>query len=147
MNFINNFAGTGLFDDFTLTLPTAGSYSVALAMGDPTTGGAQNQYFSLFDGSNTTALASATNVSTAVDHFMDIKGTVWNTGATWLANNVAGTYTFTTTTLRLRIGSGITSGSNSSTIACLIVQLLAASSNAGPTVLMHRRNQLFYIPT
>ena len=99
--------------DFEITLPTTGSYTINLAMGD---GANQQTQFVIFE-DNTVTFASESNVSTGSNSFMDASGVV-ETAANWPSTAVTISHTFTSTRFDILIGS-TTTGTDSSTIAFL----------------------------
>jgi hypothetical protein len=107
---------------FRVSLPAAGPYNIALAMGDPANG--QTQCVSLED--NTAAFATYTSVRTPPNSFMDATGAVYR-AANWVTSNATLAYTFSSTTFNVVIGCG-TPGA-SSTLAH--VRVTSASSPAG----------------
>lgn len=113
---------SGATDDFIVTLPSAGDYSIRLALGDFDY--AQNIKCVIKDG--TTALATIIG-SPADAAWFDATGVDRHPYTTWESNNAAATFTFSTTTLRLTLG-GHSSGSAGSAIAHLSYTLVGGSS-------------------
>lgn len=121
--FAPELAGICYFDwpathDFVVTLPSAGSYNVGIALGDAIYGH-WGMTCQIYD--NTNLLATVcTNASVSAANFIDIHG-VARSATQWKAERSVVQYDFATTTLRLRLDGS----SGQTCIASLIVQQVA----------------------
>lgn len=91
---------------FTVDLPSAGEYTIRLAIGDVNQP-CSNQKIVIKDTSTT--LSTITGASLNLNSFMDATGVDRATPAAWLSNNVGINLTFSTTKLVVEIG-GVTGG-------------------------------------
>lgn len=96
-------------ESFRIDLPATGSYDVGCAMGDPSN--AQGvQYIEIFD--NTTSLVSMQSAAgTSANQFYDLSG-VLRTQASFFANQVLSNVTFSTTTMKVKIGKAAVGSSH-----------------------------------
>lgn len=93
---------------FTLTLPSAGSYTVCVALGDEGGDHVNQYYWRLLD--NATVLTTVSDADgTEFGKYDDATG-VERTTANWVANNVCVTHTFATTSLKFLLGDGSSGG-------------------------------------
>lgn len=95
-----SFANTNETRTFRVTLPATGSYDIRLAVGDvnPQT----NHQIRVLD--NATEFISILTVSTGANEWRDATNTLRTSAADWIANNVAVTRNFTSTTLNVQLG-------------------------------------------
>jgi hypothetical protein len=100
-----HFATNGTDSDgnraFVIDLPAAGDYEIRLAFGD-TSG--DDHYWKVFD--DTTLLETVGPKTNAANEWFDANGTNHTSSANWAANQTPKTYTFATTTCKIRIGHG-----------------------------------------
>jgi hypothetical protein len=95
-----NWLDGGATNDFTLTLPSTGTYNINYAVGDAS-GGSQGTQITILD--NATTRDTSGTMSTSGTEFYDISGTKHATSAAWVANSVAKSLVFATTTFVLRM--------------------------------------------
>ena len=120
--------GTGTQKTWQLDLPATGTYNLRLALGD--TGSAQyDQYLKILD--NTTTLLTIDDVGgTEQDHFDDATG-VDRAEADWPGANAASEQTFSSTTLKIVIGTP-TVADNTSTPAHFWLEETGAGAAVAP---------------
>lgn len=124
-----------------IDLPSAGQYTVRVAMGDhdnPRT----NILYRILD--NTTAISTvgSPGVATVADGFADAQGNAWGSEAAWISSNVAVTGTWATTTFFLEIGDASGINGDISVVAHLdIVQVSAGTTQ----MMLDKRNVLYFI--
>lgn len=99
---------------FRLDLPSTGTYSVRLAMGDENFSQGY-QYAELIDSTTTFATIADTN-GTSAGQFTDATGVTRTSAADWVSNNASVSRTFSSTIFRIKIGSP-SAQSDQSTIA------------------------------
>ena len=110
---------------FYVDLPSAGTYSVALAMGDEGYPQCSNQcQVQFLDGS--TVLATVTGGPTNQGYFYDAEGNNWSAAA-WPTSNVSQQVTLTGTRLTMVVGTNVTN--DRTPIAFLGVTQVSASPN------------------
>lgn len=117
-----NYIGPAQIRSFRVHLPSTGSFTVTVAMGDAT-GGATNQYLILEDGVNGTAFDTLTNVVTGSNTFSDSMGNVI-AEASFFASQVPITNTFSTQDLYVIEGSLSNTGFSS-------ISFLQVAQNGG----------------
>jgi len=100
--------GGGSADIYEIDLPSAGSYTISLAMGDANYGGSNNKAEVFDDSSSLGVLFSG--ASTIANSFLDATG-VLRTAANWPSQNVGVSKTFSTTKCKIRIGDGVNNNS------------------------------------
>ena len=91
--------GTGM--NFRVDLPSTGSYSIRLALGDEASGQTNN---SGIVKDNTTTLITILH-NTGIHEWYDAQDVAQGTAATWVSSNSPSTQTFSSTIFRLLIGS------------------------------------------
>lgn len=106
---------------FRVDLPSAGSYVLNLAFGDENYSASIDAY--IFD--NTTQLAHISGTTGGANQFLDAAGNNRTSPTDWTNNNASITLTFSTTTLLIQLGDGV------STNADIVTFTL---STGGPTV-------------
>lgn len=117
--YYNTVSGAGA--NFEFDLPSTGTYTIDIAMGDASF--TNTQFVKVFD--NATLLASYGPVSTGANNFVDISNNTWTSPTLWLSSHVSITHAFTSTHLNILIGAGQTTGA--SIIAYLLISQSAAS--------------------
>ncbi len=99
---INYHANDGNQSTFTLDLPSAGDYTICLAVGDGTNSSGY-QYVQVLDNVTSKIVVDDTD-GTASANFDDATGTN-HTAANWPSSQTCTTVTFASTTLNLKLGS------------------------------------------
>jgi len=86
-------------------LPSTGNYSIRAAFGDPSGGAVEisNKFYDGIIGSGETLFQTIGPVTLASGEFRDANNVTRTSAADWVANNVAITRTFTTTTFQLTL--------------------------------------------
>lgn len=110
--------------DFTVDLPSTGTYDIRIALGDAS--GAQNQLCVIKD--NTTTLATINAASTS-GFFRDAAGVEYS-AAGWPGSNSAASLTFATTKLVLTLGNH-SSATLSTTLAHISFVLTSGGGGGG----------------
>lgn len=132
VNFVSN---SGTQYTFRFDLDATGTHEIHLALGD--TGGTQGYQYVQFQ-DNTTAFATILKATgTNVDEFFDATGTKYSE-ANWPGSETAISHTFTSTILRVIVGSP-DSQSNATTLAHLRVVEIGSSGPSIPVVVAMRR--------
>jgi hypothetical protein len=107
---------------FTVTLPSAGSWTISLAAGDASY--PQEQYITLLD--NGIAFAVYDGENTAAGSFMDAYGSVY-TAASWPTSHMTFTHIFTGTTFSIEIGPTTAAGTGGLATFLSFLQINQAS--------------------
>lgn len=123
--------GFSSYEEFRVNLPSAGAYTIVVALGDAT--GSWQNYLTLLDGSSTTIGTPLSNVGTTANTFSDANGNVI-AEASFFASQMVVTHTFTNTFLLVRVG--ITGGSGFSSLSHLRVTAAVMSSPTRPPVVL-----------
>ncbi len=124
---------------FRIDLPAAGSYRIAAAIGDNSTGqGAGSQTVELVD--DTSSLGFIVNAgSTLAGQFIDATGTTRTSAADWVSNQQQITATFATTTLRIKCNRTAYAGTDSTTLAHFqFTQLFGITGTSSLSALINR---------
>jgi len=120
INYSNNSSGEKLW---RLDLPSAGTYTIRLALGSAN--GAGTIFARIYDGATPT-FTIASNVSTLADQFIDATSVIRTSDTDWVTNNASQNFTFSSSYLQLGIGDPSTISGGSSWLAHLdIVQVSA----------------------
>lgn len=98
------FANTNDTRTFRVTLPQTGSYDIRIAVGE--VNAQSNHQIRVLD--NATAFISILDVATGANEWRDATNVLRTSAADWIANNVAVTRNFTSTTLNLQLGPNAT---------------------------------------
>jgi hypothetical protein len=104
INFSSGFGGLAILSNtyFEVDLPSAGTYSIHLALGDSFNHSGDNMRVEIRD--NTTSLSFVVSTSTnGANHYLDANG-VDLTNVTWPGSETSKSAVFATTTLRMYIG-------------------------------------------
>ena len=109
---------------FRIDLPSAGTWSIRLAAGNPTFVGAAK--WQLLDSDGTTVLASQAYADTTFNELLDATGASHASPAAWLASNSAISVTFSGTTAYFNL--------QASTVESCCISHLSFESASGPTV-------------
>jgi hypothetical protein len=121
---VNQATNNGTQTVFRLDLPSAGSYTICMALGDVTTDSAY-QYAQVLD--NGTPLFTIDEpAGTTAGHFLDATG-VDRTTANWAATQACRTVMFSSTILNVKLGSP-SAQANSSTLAHIDVTFNPAAA-------------------
>ena len=126
INYVNN----GTPGQFYVDLPTPGTYSLSLAMGDAGYSACAVECFVQFLDGNT-VLATVTGGPINQGLFYDAQGNLW-TAAQWPANNVSRQVTLTGPQLTVQIGNTVYTGDYTS-----VAYVGVTKVSAGPTFALH----------
>jgi len=96
-----------------IDLPSAGQYTIRLAMGDQA--GSNTVFFRIYD--NSTVLATVSNVATVANGFVDATGVARTSPTDWINNNASVTLNFATTICFIGCGDPSTIAGSFSSIA------------------------------
>lgn len=107
---------------FRVDLPSAGDWTIRLALGDPSYA-RSGQYLSVRD--DNTEFATISGDTAAANRYLDATGVERTSPADWVTNNVALSRTFSSTILRLVFGDG-------ATLNPFVSYMLIESSGAPP---------------
>lgn len=102
INFVSN-NGTPDISVFQVDLPNSGKWVIRVAVGDAISGHS-HMGFSFWDNTNLIVRPLSDGGTVASNNYDDATAVIRSSDADWLANNVAVTYTFTTTTFFLKLG-------------------------------------------
>jgi hypothetical protein len=112
---------------FRLDLPSSGDWLIRAAFGDGIA--AQRQYVVFKD--DTTSFSSYTGVVTGTNEFTDAAGTL-RTQAAWPGSNSSITRTFSSSILRIEMGTASGSGSDLTTISHVYIEAVGSSATSNP---------------
>lgn len=111
-------AQTGVYD-YRIDLPAAGTYNIRAAFGDKDN--AHHQRVRILDGTTVLFDYSSAGV-VGIDAYMDATGVTRTSASDWVTNNAIQVVTLTTTTLRIRMGGGVTTTDPNWSIVALYVE-------------------------
>ena len=103
----------------------SGGFLARMAIGDA--GNAHTNYrVQLFDGSNTTAIATVSGSSVAEDQWVDATGVTRTSASDWVSNNAALSITLANDYLRVRVGTGPTGSGDYTCLSHFSIDAAAA---------------------
>ncbi|MGH9307698.1 MAG: hypothetical protein ACRD0I_12565 [Acidimicrobiales bacterium] len=124
---------------FKIGLPSAGAYSVGIAMGDDA-GSQAGQTCRVFDGATLLATLVPINSTSPAGEFFDATGTLY-TAAAWPGSNTLVSLTFSGTVASFTIGNTLGSGGN-----CTIASIFIESAAPPPVTFGIRQSRTIFGP-